>query len=84
MAPSAEAIIKQYEWSPDGIEKISARKVPNRIEIVEPDPSWPQRYELLKARIEAALPASTLSLSSLPSLPAGSYSMTIAAEVTLQ
>jgi len=76
MAPSAEAIIKQYEWSPDGIEKISARKVPNRIEIVEPDPSWPQRYELLKARIEAALPASTLlhiahaGSTSVPGLPA--------------
>ncbi|UNI19623.1 hypothetical protein JDV02_005800 [Purpureocillium takamizusanense] len=76
MAPSVNAIITHHDWSPDGIEKVSARKVPNNIEIVEPDPSWPQRYELLKARIEAALPPSTIlhiahaGSTSVPGLPA--------------
>ncbi|KAJ6440048.1 GrpB domain-containingprotein [Purpureocillium lavendulum] len=76
MAPSVEAIIKQYDWSPEGIEKVSARKIPNNIEIVEPDPTWPDRYALLKARIEAALPPSTLlhiahaGSTSVPGLPA--------------
>lgn len=75
MPPSFEAILKQYEWDPDLIEKVSERKYPNKIEIVEPDPTWPARYQLLKSRIEAALGPQVLSIThvgstSVPGLPA--------------
>ncbi|KAB8238171.1 GrpB family protein [Aspergillus alliaceus] len=63
MAPSIEAIIKHYELDPSLIEKVSERREPNKIEIINPDPSWPQRYQLLKSRIETALGSRVLAIT---------------------
>ncbi|PIG79038.1 hypothetical protein AARAC_011843 [Aspergillus arachidicola] len=75
MAPSVEAIIEHYEPDPSLIERVSERREPNKIEIVNPDPSWPQRYQLLKSRIETALGSKVLAIThigstSVPGLPA--------------
>ncbi|KAA8649347.1 GrpB family protein [Aspergillus tanneri] len=75
MPPSIEAIIKHADFDPSKIERISDRREPNKIEIVEPDPSWPQRYQLLKSRIETALGSRVVAIThigstSVPGLPA--------------
>ncbi|RFU74944.1 domain containing [Trichoderma arundinaceum] len=75
MAPSVEAILKKYTYAPEGVQRIAHRRVKNVIKIVEPDPSWPQTFELLKSRIVSALGPTAVSVehvgsTSVPDLPA--------------
>lgn len=59
-----------------GFERISHRKVPHTLEIVEPDPAWPSTYASLESIIRSALaPETILSVAhvgstSVPGLPA--------------
>ncbi|KAF7552583.1 hypothetical protein G7Z17_g4221 [Cylindrodendrum hubeiense] len=75
MAPSLEALLKHYEFDPSILERVSVRKYKAPLAIVEPDPSWPQTFSLIKARIESALGPISLSVAhvgstSIPGLPA--------------
>lgn len=76
MEPDIEAILGDYEFNPDLVDRIAARKIPHPIEIVDPDPAWPQLFQDFKARILAALGASTVlailhnGSTSVPNLPA--------------
>ncbi|KAH7176258.1 grpb/dephospho-CoA kinase [Dactylonectria macrodidyma] len=75
MAPSLEALLEHYEFDPNRLERVSFRKSASPLAIVEPDPSWPQTFNLLKARIESALGPTSLSIAhvgstSIPGLPA--------------
>jgi GrpB-like predicted nucleotidyltransferase (UPF0157 family) len=58
-----------------GLDIISVRKVPHTVEIVEPDPTWPEVFEVQKQRITAALGAIAVNIqhvgsTSVPGLPA--------------
>lgn len=75
MAPSLEALLKHYEFDPSLLDRVSVRRSKPPLAIVEPDPSWPQIFSLLKARIESALGSTSLSIAhvgstSIPGLPA--------------
>ncbi|POR38102.1 hypothetical protein TPAR_01696 [Tolypocladium paradoxum] len=78
LEPQWTAVFKASQVERDfdlAVENCDKRKFPNKIEIVEPDPTWPARYQLLKSRIEAALGAQALSIAhagstSVPGLPA--------------
>ncbi|KAL4728152.1 hypothetical protein ACLX1H_004888 [Fusarium chlamydosporum] len=75
MTISAEALLKHYEFDPTLVERVDFRKVKHPIAIVEPDPSWPQHFDLAKARIETAIGSTALSINhvgstSVPDLPA--------------
>lgn len=70
-----EAIIKTYHFDPKDAERVAFRRIKNEIEIVEPNPLWPQSYELLKERIVSALGPTLVEIShigstSVPGLPA--------------
>ncbi|KAL4921770.1 grpb/dephospho-CoA kinase [Aspergillus aurantiobrunneus] len=73
MAPNS--IIHHIPYNPADIEHISQRPQ-KRIEIAEPDPTWPAAFALLEARIKAALPSDNLvyiqhvGSTSVPNLPA--------------
>ncbi|OAQ64942.1 GrpB domain-containing protein [Pochonia chlamydosporia 170] len=73
--PTPEEIMKDYNYDPDGVMRISRRKVPYSLEIQDPDPNWPIQFESLKADIEAALGPKAICIShvgstSVPGLPA--------------
>lgn len=75
MAPSVEAIVKDYNFKPELVERISLRKRKETLEIVPPDPSWPQVFEQFNSRIVAALGDTALVVhhagsTSVPGLPA--------------
>lgn len=81
MPVPVEEILKHHVYETAGIDRVSTRKYKMPIEIVEPDPTWPQQFETLKARIESALGSigstSTAPLAinhrgstSIPDLPA--------------
>ncbi|UKZ75902.1 hypothetical protein TrVFT333_003598 [Trichoderma virens FT-333] len=75
MAPSVEDILNKVPYDPEGVQRVAHRRVKNPIEIVEPDPSWPKTFELLKSRIISALGPTAVSLehvgsTSVPGLPA--------------
>lgn len=75
MAPSVEAILKEYTYGPEGVQRVAERRIENIIEIVDPDPTWPETFELLKSRIMSALGPTALSIehvgsTSVPGLPA--------------
>ena len=49
-----EAILKPYEYDPEHVQRIPGRTVrATQIAIVEPDPQWPEYFELFKSRILA-------------------------------
>ena len=57
------------------LQILSKRTVPLPLEVVQPDPSWPAQFNVIKAKIEAALGSSLLAVShvgstSVPDLPA--------------
>ena len=52
---TAEEITRHFEDDPDGIEWVGVDPPPSAIEVAEPDPTWPATFELLAARIRAAL-----------------------------
>lgn len=73
--PSLEALLKDYDFDPSRLIRISQRKFKADLAIVEPDPSWPQKFDLLKERIQSALGPVALNVShvgstSIPGLPA--------------
>ncbi|EKJ70488.1 hypothetical protein FPSE_09349 [Fusarium pseudograminearum CS3096] len=75
MTVSKEALLNDYEFDPSLVERIAFRKVKHTIAIVEPDPSWPQHFDLAKTRIETALGDTAVSINhvgstSVPGLPA--------------
>ncbi|KAM6485052.1 grpb/dephospho-CoA kinase [Trichoderma sp. SZMC 28011] len=75
MAPSIEAIIKEYPYGPEGVQRIAHRRIKNEIEITEPDASWPNSFQTLKDRIISALGSTAVSVehvgsTSVPGLPA--------------
>ncbi|KAH6893083.1 grpb/dephospho-CoA kinase [Thelonectria olida] len=75
MAPSTEALLKDYDFDPTLLERVSFRKSKDPLVIVEPDPSWPETFNLLKARILSALGSIVVSVkhvgsTSVPGLPA--------------
>jgi GrpB-like predicted nucleotidyltransferase (UPF0157 family) len=59
MAPTPEEIIKEYQDDPTMVERIAHRTVPVKMEVVEPNPAWPQIFAALKARIIDALGPTT-------------------------
>ncbi|KAI9149527.1 hypothetical protein HJFPF1_11581 [Paramyrothecium foliicola] len=75
MAPSVEAILKHYDFDPANVDIVSARKKAAALEIIEPDPTWPQTFGLLQARIQSAIGSTALEINhvgstSVPGLPA--------------
>lgn len=75
MPPSTEDILKPYIYNPSLIQKVSSRKTPNNISIVEPNPEWPSKYILLKTNINEALGCQITYIAhvgstSVPDLPA--------------
>ncbi|KAL4932200.1 GrpB family protein [Aspergillus undulatus] len=77
MAPVPINITQHIPYNPAAIEIIYKRPQ-KRIEIVEPDPSWPAAFATIEARIRAALPDNNLlyiqhvGSTSVPHLPAKS------------
>jgi GrpB-like predicted nucleotidyltransferase (UPF0157 family) len=63
MAPRVEEIVKHYVYQPERAERVSERRVPYNLKIVEPNPTWPQRFESLKASIVAALGDTAISVN---------------------
>lgn len=63
MPPSVEAIVKTYDLEVDDVQRIAHRRVKPKIEVVEPDPSWPQSFELLKGRIMSALGSTAVEIA---------------------
>ncbi|KAL7792070.1 grpb/dephospho-CoA kinase [Trichoderma ceciliae] len=75
MSLSVEAIIKNYDFEIADVQRIAERRVKPKIEVVEPDPSWPQSFDLLKGRIMSALGSTALEIehvgsTSVPGLAA--------------
>ncbi|KAK7432368.1 hypothetical protein QQZ08_000930 [Neonectria magnoliae] len=75
MEPSLEALLKDYDFDPSLLERVSHRRSKHPLAIVEPDPSWPQTFAIIKARIESALGSTAVSVAhvgstSIPGLPA--------------
>jgi GrpB-like predicted nucleotidyltransferase (UPF0157 family) len=72
---TAEEITRHYDDDPDGIEWVGVDAPPRPIEVVEPDPAWPAQFELLAAKIRAALAGRALAVdhvgsTSVPGLAA--------------
>ena len=73
---SAAAITKHWPLDPDENPWVAGHPPPpSPIEIAEPDPTWPARYEELAARIRGALGDRVVALdhvgsTSVPGLPA--------------
>ncbi|KAH7151976.1 grpb/dephospho-CoA kinase [Dactylonectria estremocensis] len=61
--PSLEALLEHYDFDPNRLERIAFRRSRPALAIVEPDASWPQAFNLIKARIESALGPVCLSVA---------------------
>ncbi|KAG5983248.1 hypothetical protein E4U55_000472 [Claviceps digitariae] len=75
MPPTKEELVKDYVYDPANLIRISRRKVDHSLAIVDPDPSWPDKFQTLKTRIQQALGPKALCIShvgstSIPGLPA--------------
>ncbi|EHK48846.1 uncharacterized protein TrAtP1_009345 [Trichoderma atroviride] len=75
MPVPVQDIIKTHHFDPNDAERIAFRRVKNKLEIADPNPLWPQSYELLKDRIVSALGPTIVEIShigstSVPGLPA--------------
>lgn len=55
MDPSIEALLKDYEFRPDLLQRVAFRTAAPAMELVSPDPTWPAAFELIRTRIAAAL-----------------------------
>ena len=55
MAPSLAEILKDFEYNEELVERISVRKNKQPVEIVPPNPAWPERFASLKKRIVSTL-----------------------------
>ncbi|KAL2839961.1 GrpB protein-domain-containing protein [Aspergillus pseudoustus] len=72
LTPSS--ITQHTTYDPADIETVATRPKP-RIEIVEPDPTWPAAFAAIEARIRAVLPQDDIYIqhvgsTSVPGLPA--------------
>ncbi|KAK2608598.1 hypothetical protein QQS21_002824 [Conoideocrella luteorostrata] len=56
-------IVHRIEYDPHGVERLATRNLTRVIEIVEPDPTWPEQFQEVKARIKAALGDTALAIS---------------------
>lgn len=75
MAPTPEEIIKEYHDDPALVERVAHRNTPSKIEIVPPNPAWPQTFAGLKTLIVDALGPTAIAVehvgsTSVPGLPA--------------
>lgn len=73
--PAVAEILDSHSYDPNLVERVSFRKVEEAITIVQPDPTWPARFQVLKDKIETALGSSVVSIehvgsTSVPDLPA--------------
>lgn len=73
--PSAAAIVQHHDDQPDLVERISFRKTKYPLEVVEPDATWPARYQEHRDAIAKALGPTMVSVehvgsTSVPGLPA--------------
>lgn len=55
MAPSVTEIVKDSEFIPELVERISVRKTTQPVELVPPNPAWAERFSALKERIVSTL-----------------------------
>jgi GrpB-like predicted nucleotidyltransferase (UPF0157 family) len=74
MASAAE-ITKNWDYDPDDVQRVATRRVRMQLEIVEPNPEWPNQFEKVKAKILEALGTTALTVNhvgstSVPDLPA--------------
>ena len=84
--PSAEDITRHDDVDPAGVEWVGDRPVASPIAVVEPDPSWPARFDELAARIRRALGHRVLeldhigstSVADLPAKPIIDIDLTVA------
>lgn len=53
--PSVEAILAHYEYDPRHVERVAHSRVHYPLEIVDPDPAWPQHFAHVAAQIKTAL-----------------------------
>lgn len=70
-----EDIIREYVDDGSSLERVNKRRFPLKIAIVEPNPTWPQRFFNTKVRIEAVLGSTAVAVlhagsTSVPGLPA--------------
>ena len=75
MPATVAQILAFYEYNPEHVERVASRTVKPSIDILEPNPEWPQRFEEVKVRIQKALGALVLDVAhigstSVPGLPA--------------
>ena len=75
MPPTPEEIVREYYDDPTLVERVAHRTTPSKMEIVEPNPTWPQTFAMLKALIVDALGPTALVVehtgsTSVPGLPA--------------
>jgi GrpB-like predicted nucleotidyltransferase (UPF0157 family) len=75
MEPSREDIVKHYVYDPSQVQRVAHRRVAAKLNIVDPDPTWPEQVQTLRARIESAIGPAVVSIThvgstSVPSLPA--------------
>ncbi|GJN76521.1 hypothetical protein PLIIFM63780_000005 [Purpureocillium lilacinum] len=70
-----DEFVKHHDFDPELVERIAVRKFQPPVAIVEADPSWAAHFAAAKARIEAALGDTAVSVAhvgstSLPGMPA--------------
>ena len=53
--PTVGEITRHFDDDPDGIEWVGVDPPPRSIEVVQPDPAWPARFEMLATQIRSAL-----------------------------
>lgn len=75
MAPSVEELLGDYKFDESRLERVSFRKSNPPLEIVPPNPTWPQHFETFKSRIISALGDKAIEVhhtgsTSIPGLPA--------------
>lgn len=75
MAPTPEEIIREYYDDPALVERVADRTIPSKMEVIEPNPAWPQTFDALRALIVDALGPIAVSVehtgsTSVPGLPA--------------
>lgn len=75
MAPTPEEIVRETYDDPALVERVAHRSTPSKMELVEPNPAWPQTFAALKALIVDALGSIAIVVehtgsTSVPGLPA--------------
>ena len=55
MAPTPEEIVRYYPDNPALADRVARRTTPSKMEVVEPNPAWPETFAALKTLIVDAL-----------------------------